>query len=355
MDSTKPVRSGEELALEALTAYLQANLPTFKEPLVVEQFPSGHSNLTYLVKDAQREWVLRCPPKGAKTIKKGHDMGREYRILSRLCDVYPKVPRPALFCEDESIIGTPFYVMERLNGIILRSEIPKEMNFTVEDFRTLSENFVQNLVTLHAVDIEATGLVDIGHPEGYVTRQVKGWTDRYGHAKTEDVPAIRRLIEWLPKNKPPEVAHASMIHNDYKYDNLILAPNNPTEIVAVLDWEMATVGDPLMDLGTTLAYWVDPGDPDPIQALPFSLTAQEGNMSRNELVSRYTELSGHDTSHILFYYVYGMFKIAVVCQQLYYRYQKGYTKDKRFAHINHIVNLLAGVACKAIDKGNLEA
>lgn len=354
MDKARDVRSGEELDVASLEAYLAENLEGFAGGLEVKQFPSGHSNLTYLVKDAKTEWVLRCPPKGAKQIKKGHDMGREYNILRRLYEVYPKVPQPILYCEGEEVIGAEFYLMERLNGVILRNGVPEKIGYTEENFATLSENFVKNFVELHAVDINATGLVDIGHPEGYVERQVNGWSERYKKAQTDDWPDIDALMAWLPANMPPPVSQHSMIHNDYRYDNLILDPNNPTEVVAVLDWEMATVGDPLMDLGTTLGYWINQHDPAQLQALPFTLTAHPGNYSRTELVNRYAELSGRDTSHILFYYVYGLFKISVILQQIYFRFKKGYTQDERFAYLNYIVQILGQVGAKALESETID-
>lgn len=354
MDQARDVRTGEELDVASLEQYLSQNLEGFEGPLSVKQFPSGHSNLTYLVKDAHSEWVLRCPPKGAKQIKKGHDMGREYNILHSLEKVYPKVPGPVLYCESEDVIGAEFYLMERLNGVILRNGVPEKIGYTKEDFARLSENFVQSFVELHAVDINATGLVDIGHPEGYVDRQVTGWSERYKKAQTDEWADIDALMAWLPNNKPPAVDHASMIHNDYRYDNLILDPTNPTEIVAVLDWEMATVGDPLMDLGTTLGYWINEHDPAQLQALPFTLTAHPGNYNRTQLVERYAELSGRDTSHILFYYVYGLFKIAVILQQIYFRYKKGYTQDERFAYLNYIVQILGQVGAKALESETID-
>lgn len=354
VDQAKAIRAGEEQDEAALNAYLAAHLDGFEGPLTLSQFPSGHSNLTYLVKDGLHEWVLRRPPKGAKAIKKGHDMGREYRILASLYDVYPKVPRPILYCDDEDVLGAPFYLMERVEGIILRTHVPKGLGYTDEHFRQLSEHFVQNLVALHAVDIHSTGLHEIGHPDGYVDRQIKGWTERYHKAQTDDWPEIDDVMAWLPAHKPPASPHASVLHNDYRYDNLVLDIDHPTSIRAVLDWELATVGDPLMDLGTTLGYWIDRNDPDQLQALPFSLTTQPGNFSRSELVQRYADLSGRDTSHILFYYVYGLFKIAVILQQIHYRYKKGYTQDERFAYLNYVVQLLAQVASRSIETERID-
>lgn len=354
MDQPKTIRPGEELDHEKLEAYLRQHISSLQGPLDIQQFPSGHSNLTYLVRDAHQEWVLRCPPKGAKQIKKGHDMEREFQILSRLYPVYPKIPQPILYCGSEDVIGAPFYLMQRIHGVILRQSLLASLGFNAASFRSLSEHFVSELVQLHAVDVRATGLIAIGHPEGYVQRQVKGWSERYRAAQTDEWPGIEQIMAWLPQHMPLPSADVSLLHNDYRYDNLILDPEHPTEILAILDWELATVGDPLMDLGTTLAYWITPHDPEPLQALPFCLTSHPGNFSRQQLVEHYAKLSGRDVSSILFYYVYGLFKIAVICQQIFYRYHKGYTQDERFAYLNLIVQILGQVAQQSVETGHIE-
>jgi aminoglycoside phosphotransferase (APT) family kinase protein len=351
-DQPRAVRQGEELDTTKLEAYLRAHAPGSIGPLAVEQFPSGHSNLTYLLRIGEREVVLRRPPFGA-TIKTAHDMGREYRILSRLVAVYPRVPRPLLYCEDEAVLGAPFYVMERLKGVILRASAPQGLALPPALMRALSENCVANLVEIHAVDYVTAGLGDLDHPEGYVRRQIEGWTTRYHNARTDDVPDVERVAAWLAEHMPPE-AGAALIHNDYKYDNLVLDPQDLSRIVGVLDWEMATIGDPLMDLGTTLGYWVDAGDPPELQALGFGLTALPGNLNRRELAQRYAELGGRDLSNILFYYVYALFKIAVIVQQIYARYKAGFTQDERFAGMIYVVRLLGHTATLAIDKGRMD-
>jgi aminoglycoside phosphotransferase (APT) family kinase protein len=295
--------------------------------------------------------VLRRPPVGAK-IKTAHDMGREYHILSHLADVYPRVPRPLLHCEDETLLGAPFYVMERLEGVILRASAPTGLLLSTELMRRLSENFVDNLVEIHGLDHEAAGL-ELGHPAGYVRRQIEGWTRRYHNARTDDVPQVERAAAWLAEHMPAEVG-AALIHNDYKYDNLLLAPHDLARIVGVLDWEMATVGDPLMDLGTTLGYWVDPDDPAEVQTMSFGLTALPGNLNRRELAQRYAEQSGLDLSNILFYYVYGLFKIIVIVQQIYARYKAGLTQDQRFAMLGYIVQVLGQATALAIEKGRID-
>ncbi len=352
IDQPRPVRAGEELNVEQLETYLSRHLPELGGPLSVEQFPSGYSNLTYLLRMGERGLVLRRPPFGAQ-VKSGHDMHREYHILSHLADVYPQAPRPLLYCDDESVVGAPFYVMERVEGVILRSSRPTGIDLSPEVMRGLSESCIDNLAAIHAVDFKAAGLDDLGRPEGYVQRQVEGWIGRYQKAQTDAIPAMDQTAAWLADHLPPE-SGAALIHNDYKYDNLVLDPNDLTRIKAVLDWEMATIGDPLMDLGTTLGYWVDPDDPPEMSALPFGPTALPGNLSRRGLVERYAHKSGRDVSQALFYYVYALFKIAVIIQQIYYRYKHGYTQDQRFATLILGVHVLAQTALLAIQKGRID-
>src|SRR5688572_13436734 len=348
IDTSRAVRAGEELPHEALLAYLKQHLPDLNGSLTVEQFPAGFSNLTYLLRIGDRELVLRRPPIGAK-IKTAHDMGREYRILAHLHPVYPKVPRPLLFCDDESVLGVPFYVMERVNGIILRAQPPRSLVLSAETMRRLSEVFVDNLAEIHAIDYEAAGLGDLGSPQGYVNRQIAGWTRRYYNARTDDVPEIEQVATWLHEHLPNDSPNGSLIHNDYKYDNIVLAPDDLTRVVAVLDWEMATVGDPLMDLGTTLGYWVEPTDPEEWQQYGFVLTKLPGNFTRSELVDYYSRRSGREIGDPVFYYVYGLLKIAVIVQQIYARYQKGLTRDPRFAQLGALVKACGRLAQCAIE------
>jgi aminoglycoside phosphotransferase (APT) family kinase protein len=247
-------------------------------PVTVEQFPGGHSNLTYLVKigegPGERELVLRRPPFGAQ-IKTAHDMDREFAFLSKLAPVYPRVPRPLLL-GDESVLGARFYVMERVRGVVLRSRLPAGLTIDPTLARGLSVAAVETLAELHAIDIEATGLAALGHPDGYVRRQVEGWTRRYAAAVTDDIPAMERVATWLAAElaaNRPESGPPTLIHNDFKYDNLVLDPADLTRVRGVLDWEMATVGDPLMDLGTALCYWVELADPPELRAFAFGPTA----------------------------------------------------------------------------------
>ena len=348
LDRSRSVRAGEELPEERLREYLTARLPDIVGPLTVEQFPSGFSNLTYLLRVGDRELVLRRPPIGAK-IKTAHDMGREYRILSHLHPVYSKVPRPLLFCEDEAVLGAPFYVMERVKGIILRAQAPKGVELSSETMRGLSETFIENLAEIHGVDYEAAGLGDLGSPQGYVKRQVEGWTKRYQSARTDDVPAIEQLSEWLVQHLPPDSEQPALIHNDYKFDNLVLAPEDLGRVVAVLDWEMATIGDPLMDFGTSLGYWVEATDPEEWQRYGFGLTNRPGSFTRNELLERYETRTRRRVDQPVFYFAYGLLKIAVIVQQIYFRYQKGLTRDPRFADLGGLVKACGLLAQKAIE------
>ncbi len=351
LDQPRKIRQGEELEVDNLQAFLKKHIPHLAEPLEIEQFPGGYSNLTYFLKAGSQEMVLRRPPFGA-AIKSAHDMGREFRILSSLARVYGKVPHPVAYCEDTAVIGAPFYVMERVKGIILRSRKPKGLDLAPEIMHDLSTACVDNLAEIHGIEYGAAGLADLGRPDGYVARQVRGWTERYQNAKTDDVPAIDRAIEWLAGHQP-EHSGAALIHNDYKYDNLVLDPDRLTRIIAVLDWEMATIGDPLMDLGTTLGYWVDPDDPDELQQAQFGLTTLPGNLCRRELVDRYAITSGRDVRQVVFYYVYALFKIAVIVQQIYKRFRLGHTTDERFAHLDVIVRVLGASAVRAIQRNQI--
>lgn len=352
VDRARAVRPGEELDIGRLDAALREKIPGLAGPITVEQFPSGHSNLTYLLHAGDRELVLRRPPFGAR-VKSGHDMGRECRILSRLVEVYPKVPRPLAYWDDPAVLGSPFYVMERVKGVVLRARPQEGLELSAGLMRRLSEAFVDNLAELHAVDLHASGLAELGHGEGYVERQIVGWTERWSRARTDDVPEVEQAAAWLAAHLPPQ-AGACLIHNDYKYDNVVLDPQDPARILAVLDWEMATVGDPLMDLGTALGYWVDPDDPAELRGLAFGPTALPGNLSRREVAERYARKSGRDVSELLFYYVYAQFKTAVIAQQIYARYKAGLTKDQRFAAFLHAVQVLGRMAVLAIDRGRVD-
>lgn len=351
LNLTAAVREGEALPMAALAAHLQAHLPQATGTLTVEQFPMGHSNLTYLLKSGDREWVLRRPPFGNQ-VKTAHDMGREYRVLSRLSEVYAAAPRPELFCNDESVIGAPFYLMERRRGMVLRQRLPRGLSIAPDVARRMSCALLDNLSELHAIDHAAAGLADFGRPEGYVARQVDGWTKRFEQAKTDEAPGMGRVAVWLKEQIPAE-SGAAIIHNDYKYDNLLLDVDDPTRIVAVLDWEMATIGDPLMDLGTTLAYWVEKGDPEVLRQAAFGPTALEGSLTRQELIERYERQTGRDFSNAVFYYSFGLYKLAVIVQQIFARFVRGHTQDPRFAQLGGLVAILGQQAERAINAGHI--
>ena len=345
------VREGEELDMSRLEPFLRERIEGLGEELTVKQFPSGHSNLTYLIEDGARGYVLRRPPHGAQ-VKTGHDMGREWRFLSALHPVWPKVPEPIAMCEDDEVLGAPFYVMERVDGVILRGSKPRVEGLDEATMSTACDALVRGLAEINSVDLESTGLGEMGKPEGYVERQVTGWGKRWGKARTDAIDGIDAAATWLTEHAPSEQA-PGLIHNDYKYDNVLFAPGDFSNITGVLDWEMATIGDPLMDLGTTLAYWVEPEDGFVIQKMAFGPTAKPGNLDRQGVVDRYAELTDRDVSDALFYYVFGLFKVAVIGQQIYYRYKHGYTKDERFGQLIFAVQALGEVAQKAMSTGRL--
>lgn len=350
IDQPGSVRPGETLQTERLAAYLKEHIPHLSGELEIKQFPAGFSNLTYYLRMGEHEMVLRRPPFGVN-IRGGHDMAREHRVLSGLIHVYPKVPRPLVYCDDPTVLGVPFYVMERVKGIILRPSDPAVRTILAPALmRRVCLTFIDTLAELHALDIEAAGLGHLGRPTGYVTRQVDGWTTRYENAQTDAVAAMDQVAAWL-KTHIPTHSDAALIHNDFRYDNMILDPSDLTHILAILDWEMATLGDPLSDVGTTLGYWAEPGDPETLRQ--FGLTTLPGNLNRQGFVDRYAETSGRDVSGILFHYVYGVFKNAVIIQQIYYRYRKGHTQDPRFANLIDMVRVYADMAVRALDRGRI--
>jgi aminoglycoside phosphotransferase (APT) family kinase protein len=362
-EDLRPARPGEEIDAARLAAWLNPRLGLEGEPSIA-QFPSGHSNLTYLVKwPGGREVVLRRPPAGT-TVKTAHDVGREHRILARLPDVYPPAPRALALCEDAAVIGAPFFVMERVEGVVLRgARPPKGLAWSAETMRAISEAAVDGLAALHAVDAAAAGLGDLGRPEGYVARQVRGWSERYRAARTDDVPSLEDVMAWLAERAPAERG-AALIHGDWKLDNLVLeaagfapgADPASARIAAVLDWEMATIGCPLMDLGTTLGYWIDADDPPDVRALALGPTTLEGCLPRRAVVERYAARSGRAIAggEAAYFYVYGLFKVAGIAQQIYARWRKGLTKDERFARMGAAVAALGAQAARAIARGRVD-
>jgi aminoglycoside phosphotransferase (APT) family kinase protein len=341
------MRPGEELDIPALTAYLEREVGAFG-PVSVEQFPGGHSNLTYLVHHGEREYVLRRPPFGSK-VKSAHDMGREVAVLSKLAPVFSRAPRVIAYCAQPDVLGAPFYLMERRRGVILRRELPAGLG--PDRVAHLCEVLVDCLVDLHAVDYRAAGLGDFGKPVGYVERQVKGWSERYVNSQTDDIAAMTEVAAWLDAHRPHDGAPA-LIHNDFKFDNVIFDPSLD-HITGVLDWEMATIGDPLMDLGTSLSYWMQADDAPLFQQPIFGITMRPGMWRRADVAARYFERSGRKTDQLVFYYAFGLFKTAVVLQQIYYRYAKGLTQDPRFAPFIMVVRALADQARSSIERMRL--
>lgn len=350
MDESKRVRPGEELSETALSAYLKNALSGFSILHEIRQFPGGYSNLTYLVVTDMGEFVLRRPPFGVKA-RSAHDMAREFRILQALEPVYGCAPKPILLCEDETVLGAPFYLMQKVEGVILRNRIPEGLDLGSSLMERLSALAVDNLADLHAIDLAQTGLQAIGRPEGYVQRQVDGWTQRFEQSRTDTAHTMDELAVWLRTHLPADQRPA-LLHNDYKYDNLVFDPSLQ-RIQAVLDWEMCTVGDPLMDLGVMLGYWIQPGEAEAIVRSVGNLTWLPGNLSRQELAIRYAEKSGRDIRDVLFYYTFGVFKIGVIVQQIYDRYQKGFTSDPRFASLHTVVQTFAVLGRTALERGRV--
>tara|TARA_B100000401_G_scaffold297331_1_gene203949 strand:+ start:462 stop:1544 length:1083 start_codon:yes stop_codon:yes gene_type:complete len=352
LDQPTEIRPNEGFDENSLKTFLINELNLIEGIIKISQFPSGFSNLTYLVNFNNKDFVLRRPPIGAN-IKSGHDMNREYTILNGLKKIYNKVPKPYIYSDNLKIIGAPFYLMERKKGIILRGNTPKKKLPDKLDMRNLSKKFIFTLAEIHRLNYKKAGLENIGKPMGYISRQVKGWINRYLASKTSDISHINYVYKWLERNIH-ENKFSSLIHNDFKYDNLVLSDDGKYDVLAILDWEMATLGDPLMDFGTSLGYWIDKTDPENIQQNKFNITTAEGNLNRGELVSKYSKESKLDVSNIVFYYVFGLFKIAVIVQQIYYRYKLGKTTDERFKNLNEIVKIYGLMAKRAIDKNSID-
>jgi aminoglycoside phosphotransferase (APT) family kinase protein len=349
---TIAVRQGEELNSEILQDYLIARLPNLPEGnLTIEQFPSGVSNLTYLLKIGNFEVVLRRPPLGPVAAK-AHDMKREYRILNALHPQFPLAPKPILYEEDESLIGSSFFIMERRKGIVLDTDYPPGIEATEENGAKVSETMVKTLVELHQIDYQKTELVKMTKPIGFMERQVHGWINRYLNAKTDNVPYVDELMDWLVVNLPKE-RDATVIHYDYKINNTMFNPNNLSEMVGLFDWEMTTVGDPLADLGVTLSYWIEKDDPEFLQQAfgKPPITTKPGFYTRKLFMEKYAEYSGRDLSNIHYYLTFAYFKLAVIAQQIYYRYKKGQTKDERFAQFHLAVQILISHALQIAKNG----
>ena len=353
MNATIDVREGEELEPGVIDPVIKAHIDGLTGLPAIRQFPGGQSNLTYAIDYPEKKLVLRRPPFGTKP-KSGHSMIREFRVMNALRPVFPAVPVTYFHMTDtDSPLGAEFYVMENVPGYKLGRTLPPELNFTEEDTRKLGLTFFDTLIDLHRVDYKAIGLGDFGRPEGYVERQIKGWNNRYERVITDDVEAFADVRAWLEDNMPPgEVGHA-IVHGDYRLDNVILNPDNPFRIDAVLDWEISALGDPLMDLGNTLAYWIEATDPPEMRALSMQPCAAPGMPTRAEIIALYGERTGLDLKGFDYYLVYGVFRLAVILQQIYYRYYHGQTKNPRFAVMGQSVNVLGAHARRLIETSGI--
>jgi aminoglycoside phosphotransferase (APT) family kinase protein len=343
VDDIAAIRTGEELNTTALSEFLTDKLEGVSEGITLQQFPGGHSNLTYLLKTPAREYVLRRGPLGPVP-PKAHDMAREFRVLEAVHPVFGPAPQVFVLCEDTSVIGVVFFIMERRRGIVVRSSIPDELAAFPNYPQRVSRGFLDCLIELHAVDIDKHGLASLGKPAGFLDRQVRGWFERWQRAKTEEAPEMDRLIRWLGENLPVSPA-ATLVHNDFKLDNVMLNSTDPGQVEAVLDWEMSTVGDPLVDLGLILCYWSQPSDPG--GAKP-ALTMQPGWFTQSQLIEYYAAHTGRDVSHISYYEVFAIFKLAVVLQQIYYRFHRGQTQDERFRNFDQRVRRLIDLATQKL-------
>lgn len=351
---TTPVRPGEELNLASLAEWLGGRIEGAERGITLEQFPGGHSNLTYLlrVNEDGREFVLRRGPLGP-VAPKAHDMAREFRVLQMVHPHFREAPNVFHLCEDAAVLGAVFFVMERRHGYILRDDTPLRLTKASNYAQLVSEAFIDGLIRLHAIDVSKTGLIALGKPEGFLERQVLGWADRWNRAqtgaKTDEMPKVDRVIRWLVDRRPASPA-PTLVHNDYKLDNVMLADGSVNRIAAVLDWEMATVGDPLADLGMTLCYWAWVDAPQLRERAVPGLTSQPGWYSRDQFVQRYAEQTGSDVSQIGYYEVLGVFKLAVILQQIYYRFRRGQTQDARFKSFDEPVKALVELAGSLMEK-----
>lgn len=346
-DDVIKVRPDERFDEARLQEFLRCKLPGAEASLSVRQFGGGKANLTYLLRFGnRREYVLRRPPLGPYA-PSAHDMGREYRVLSVLHRAFPLAPRALLYCDDEGVIGAPFFIMERCRGLVVRQTLPARFAADASAPRHMSEALVDALVAFHSVDYDALGLSDLGRPVGFIQRQVSGWQRRWQAAKSEDDPRVDDIHRWLDAQQPAS-ANRSLVHNDYKLDNTMFAHNDPSRIVAIFDWDMCTLGDPLSDLGMLLTYWTQPDDAPSVKAIGTMPAGDYAFYRRDELVARYARKSGRDLSDMRFYHVLGVFRLLVILQQIYIRYQRGYTQDKRFAKLGPSVDALTNWALDLI-------
>lgn len=352
VDQARPLRDEDAFDVGAVAAFLESNVEGLHDTPKVAQFAGGASNLTYLLNYPHRELVLRRAPSGAKAAS-AHDMLREARVMRSLKPHYPYVPDVVAICDDAEVIGQPFFVMERLRGIILRQNIPSALGLDAAATRQLCLGFLDRLVDLHSIDATAPDLAHVGRGEGYIARQVAGWTRRWEGAATEGVDPCEDVTAWLSGKQPRSDNAACVVHNDFRFDNIVLDPKDPQRIIGVLDWEMATIGDPLMDFGGSLAYWVQADDEASFLALRRQPTNAPGMLTRNEAVVYYGERTGTDVSGMDFYEVFGLFRLMVIAQQIYRRFALGQTTNPQFASFGEGVRYLGGRCRRIIDRSPL--
>lgn len=348
VDRPRDVRDEDLFDVDALDAWLKQRLEGLEGRPAVKQFPKGASNLTYLLRYPARDLILRRPPPGTKA-KSAHDVLREYRIQKALAPVFPYVPGMLAACDDPAVIGSDFYVMQRLEGIIPRADLPRGLELSAERTRTLCRNAIDRLIELHSVDIESAGLAELAKGAGYNQRQISGWSERFRRARTWNVMRGEKVMRWLAANTPDEVA-IRLIHGDYRFDNLMLDPDDPLKIIGVLDWEMATLGDPLMDLGNAMAYWVQADDDRVFKAFRRQPTHLPGMFTRREVVEHYCGRMGLSAENWAFYEVYGLFRLAAIVQQIYYRYHRGQTTNPAFKRFWLVANYLLWRCGRVIGK-----
>ena len=346
-NDTITVRPDERFDESRLSEYLRGKLEGSEKALNVRQFSGGAANLTYLLDYGVCEYVLRRPPLGP-VAPSSHDMTREFKVLSVLHKAFPYAPQAFLLCVDPNVIGSPFFIMDRRQGVVIRKNLPKEFSNTPEAPLSISKALIDVLAQFHKVDYKALGLRELGKPEGFISRQVNGWYTRWGEAKHQEMAEMDEIYAWL-KNNIPDSKHYSLVHNDYKLDNIMFSKNNPKEVVAVFDWDMCTLGDPLSDLGSLLSYWSEPTDPEFLRKAAM-MPSENGFLLRNELLERYSKMIDRDISNIKFYHVLGLFRVIGIVAQIYIRYLKGQTQDKRFAVFGDLIPFLAESALNLIQE-----
>lgn len=336
------LRADERIEAANIADFLRGKLPGSDQPLTIRQFSGGAANLTYLLDFGSHEYVLRRPPLGPVAAS-AHDMRREYRVLSKLHTAFPKAPQAYLYHEEPDVVGAPFFVMQRRKGVVVRTQLPQIFAQHADAPRKMSEALIDSMAEFHAVDYETLGLADLGKPEGFIARQIEGWYRRWGAAKTEDIPEMDQVYAWLKENLPPSETY-SLVHNDYKLDNAMLAAQDPGRIVAIFDWDMCTLGDPLSDLGSLLGYWSEPSDPAYAFEMARMPTGDLGFPSRAQLVRRYAEQTNRSVEHINFYYALSLFRITVIIAQIYIRFIRGQTQDQRFSAFGKVIPSFARLA-----------